>query len=130
MAVTWLVGIGNFTYALIFAVDVVVKRIPLDFVPWRYFITRLIASMWPLAGIIVYLAIMLVMVAMSGRVEIDNQFKHPKNFCMYLTYDAFAVVGVVVGILSTGKPDRYGVCGNDVLSDNDASSTKLSMNDS
>ena len=124
------VGIGNLTYALILAVGIVVNKIPLDLVPWRYFITRLIASMCPLVGIIVYLAIMFVIVAMSGRVEIDNQFNHLIIFCIYLTYNAFAVVGVVVGILSSGNPDRYCVGGNKVLLLSSASSTRLSMRDS
>ena len=44
------------------------NRIPMSLVPLRYFMTCFAASMWPGEGFEVYLAIMLVIVAISGRV--------------------------------------------------------------
>ena len=78
------------------------KRLPLDFVPFKYLITRLTASIWPFVGITVYLAIMFVIVDMSGLVDNDSQLRHPTNFCIYLTYDGFALSAGIVDILSTG----------------------------
>jgi hypothetical protein len=79
------VGTGNLTYALILVVGAVVNKIPFDLVPFRYRITLLTASIWPFVGITVYFANMFVIVDISGRVEMDSQFKLPMNFCMNST---------------------------------------------
>ena len=78
------------------------KRIPLDFVPFKYLMTRLTVSICPFVGMTVYFAIMFVIVDMPGLVDIDSQLRHPTNFCMCLTYDGLALSAVIVDILSTG----------------------------
>ena len=53
------------------------NRIPKFLVPLRYLIKCFAASMWPGDGLEVYLAIMLVIVATSGLVCVESQFRHP-----------------------------------------------------
>ncbi len=53
------------------------KRIPRFLVPLRYLMTCFAASMCPGEGLELYLAIIFVIVAMSGRVWVDNQLRHP-----------------------------------------------------
>ena len=50
------------------------KEIPILRAPLRYWKTFLAASMCPLDGSEIYLARKLVMVAISGRVEMGSQF--------------------------------------------------------
>ncbi len=52
-------------------------------VPFRYRTTRLAASTCPLLGDAVYLASMLVMVDMSGQVEVDSQVSDPTMYCIF-----------------------------------------------
>ena len=86
------------------------KRIPRSFVPLRYLITCLAASMWPGDGFALYLAIMLVIVAMSGRVWVDSQLRDPTYFRRISVSFSFSASGRSrSGTASTGWPDLYGV---------------------
>ena len=70
---------------------------------------RLAAAMCMELGQDMYLASMLVIVEMSGRVEILSQFKLPINVCIiWVTLDWFGD-GDFFGIVSTGWPLLYGV---------------------
>ena len=105
------------------------NRIPFDLVPFRYLITRFTASMWPFVGMTVYFAIIFVIVDISGLVDIDSQLRHPTIFCIYLTYEGFALSTSIIVILSTGYPCLYGVCGSETSSlSNSAMCTNSSTN--
>ena len=55
-----------------------------------------------------YCASMLVIVAISGRVDCDSHWSEPTNCCIWRIRSGGA--GSLGGsILSTGRPDRYGV---------------------
>jgi hypothetical protein len=106
--------------------------IPLDFVPFKYLITCLTLSICFDVGFDVYLASKLVMVAMSGHVDIESQLRLPISVCI-LCWSLFCVVESVVhvvGMESTGYPDLYGVLGFDVgpfnLTDSQRDSIKAS----
>ena len=59
----------------------------------------------------VYWASMLVMVARSGRVAVPNHVSDPTNERRSLLNLCWVIssVGCLSVILSTGRPDRYGV---------------------
>jgi hypothetical protein len=78
MEVTVVGSIGNFTNDSNCAWRWVVKQIPFALVPLRYLMTCLTCVRWPGDRLAVYFASRLVMVAISGRVEIVNQFRHPR----------------------------------------------------
>ena len=75
-------GSGNFRNEVMCGFSVVVNSMPCSLVPFRYLITLFAAAMCPFDGFKVYLARMLVMVAMSGRVEIASQLRQPTSCCM------------------------------------------------
>ena len=112
--VTWVVGRGNFRNELISALAVVVNSMPCSLVPFKYLMTLFAASICPLEGLRVYFARRLVIVAMSGRVEIESQFRQPTNCCMVwllarlVAFDSDFGGG---GMESTGDPILCGVRG-------------------
>ena len=74
--------IGNLTKDVSEVLGIVVNRMPVSLVPFRYLITYLTWSICDFEGLCVYLARMLVIVAMSGRVEIASHVKHPIYCCI------------------------------------------------
>ena len=95
---------GNFTNDSREVLCCVVKQIPWCLVPFRYRTTLLTLSRWPLDGFAVYFARMLVMVAISGRVDMDNHVRQPISCCMrcFRRACASAFGRRLVGIESTG----------------------------
>ena len=73
IAETAVSSIGNFKCALSFLVAFVAKLIPRVLLPLRYLMTRLIWVMWYLVGVEIYFDRILVMVQMSGRVDVPSQ---------------------------------------------------------
>jgi hypothetical protein len=61
-------GMENFTNELRCALSRLLNKIPFCFVPLRYLTTLLACSMCPVVAFDVYLASILVIVAISGRV--------------------------------------------------------------
>ncbi len=61
-------------------------------------------------AVVVYCASIFVIVAMSGRVDIESQVKHPKRTCILWVSFACCLLDIIfVFIESTGQPERYGV---------------------
>ena len=57
-------------------------------------------------GLLQYFANMILIVEMSGRVDIDSQFRHPIMDCIcFVRLSWFGLVLDDTGIESTGKPD-------------------------
>ena len=89
-----------------------VKAIPYLLVPWRYRTTRFAASMCPLDGWLIYFARMFVIVAMSGRVDVDSHVSDPMIDCILALSLFWVCWSYTIGfILSTGSPLQYGVLG-------------------
>ena len=57
--------------------------IPYDLVPFRYWTTLLATLICALVGFDRYFASMLVIVEMSGRVDVDNHVRHPIRYCIF-----------------------------------------------
>ena len=74
--------IGNLTKDVSEVLGIVVNRMPVSLVPFRYFITYFTWSICDFEGLCVYLARMLVIVAMSGRVEIASHVRQPIYCCI------------------------------------------------
>ena len=84
------------------------NRIPIVEVPLRYWITLFAARMCWGDGFDWYCASMLVIVAISGLVDCESHWREPTNCCICRIRSG--VAGSVGGsILSTGRPDWYGV---------------------
>ena len=77
---------GNLIYAARFLLLFVENTSPLVLVPLRYLSTRLAASMCPAEGEVTYLARRLVMVAISGHVDMLSHVSDPMIDCMRLVY--------------------------------------------
>ena len=74
---------GEFDKGFYFLFGCVLIAIPMVDVPFRYRTTHLAASTCPLLGdAVYYLVSMLVMVDMSGRVEVDSQVSNPTMYCI------------------------------------------------
>ena len=100
-------GRGNLTNDSTLESVIVSKLMPRVLVPLRYLITRLTYRRWDLVAFVVYLASMLVIVAMSGRVDIESQVKQPIRTCIVCVFSEYSVDGERgVGMESTGYPDR------------------------
>ena len=92
--------------------------------------TLFAALMWPLLAFRVYFARILVIVAMSGQVDVDSHVRDPTMDCIICIIAADDLVwNVSFGILSTGKPERYGLRGQLTFGlSNWNCLTRLSMN--
>ena len=102
---------------------VVESLIPFDLVPLRYFMTYLTWLRCPLEGFAIYFASRFMIFAMTGRVEIDNQFRYPRYVCMVLCLTLASSVMVLIGqigMVSTRYPDWYGVFGLSIVEDNNS----------
>ena len=70
----------------------------------------LAASMCPGEHFVLYCAMILVIVARSGHVCVDNQLRQLENSWRSLFKEACSLSGRgISGTLSTGRPLRYGV---------------------
>ena len=101
---------GNFTKDSRGLESLLENLIPRSLVPLRYLMTCFAASIWPGDGLALYLAIMLVIVAISGRVWVDNQFRDPtylRRICISFSFSANGRSRS--GTASTGCLDLYGV---------------------
>jgi hypothetical protein len=72
--------IGNLTNDSSWFLFLEENIIPFDFVPFKYLITLFATSMLPFDGLLEYLANILVIVDISGSVNIFNQF----NMCKFV----------------------------------------------
>ena len=81
-------------------------------VPLRYLRTYLACARWPSEGLEQYLASMLVIGAMSGRVEVVSHVSDPRIDWKVLVRCAWCASEYVWDlILSTGRPDLNGAVG-------------------
>ena len=92
--------------------------------------TRFAALMWPLLAFRVYFVRMLVIVAMSGRVDVDSHVRDPTMDCIICIIAADDLEwNASFGILSNGKPERYGLRGQLTFGPSNWNClTRLSMN--
>ena len=77
-------GRGNFINASIFGFFVLWNAIPSVFVPFRYLMIRLAASVCLRVALWLYFESRLVAVAISGRVDVANHWRLPVYDCRML----------------------------------------------
>ena len=105
-ATSVLLAPGNLMNASTSEFDSVAKWIPISFEPFRCFMIYFALSMWAWLGFALYLASILVMVVMSGLVEIDNQFRLPMSILISFIACFCAVLeSFDGGIISTEYPN-------------------------
>ena len=104
-AVILLLLTENFTHDLIFKFGELVNAILNVQVPQRYLITHFAVNVFPFAGCETYFASMLVIVAISGCVDMDNHVNDPTINCILaLSFCCIVSSYKTDLILSTGKP--------------------------